>query len=500
MILSIPETMRWPLLAALLLTGIHVYLGIHVIGRKVIFVDLAMAQIAALGAAIGVLMGYELQHSPWGIFGYSLAFTLLAAFVFSITKMKSEYIPHEAIIGITYAVAVAVALIVLARSPLGPAEFDRMMKGELLYVTKEKVGITAAIYACVGLVHVVFRKQFFALSFRNAEGLKLPRLWDFLFYATFGFVVTSSVSIAGVFLVFCLLVIPSVASFLFSEKTWARLAIGWGGGAALCVVGVKVSYHTGWPTSPVIVVSFAGALVLAGIVKFLLSAPRPSIALAKLTGFACVFALFGSGVWFFRHRGMSPFDEAIHKAHSADEVERLQALEAFEDSPGRKSDWSLLVRKMLDDRNAEIRIRAARLLLGNHDASALPEVVKLLRDRESHVRDQCADLLHKFGDPSVTGDLLSAGDREMLDDPLKIQMYDAALELGDKDAVDRLLDLAGHAEAPKRRRQTSIERLKHHVDFPKPLDGATLAECRAWWKARRDRAVWHPAEHKFVVE
>src|SRR5512147_1792109 len=149
----LPETMLWPLLACLVLTGIHVYLGVHVIARKVIFVDLALAQIAALGTVIGVLLGYEVGKDITALYLYSLAFTIFGAFIFSATRMKGEKVPHEAIIGIIYAVTFAATILVLSRSALGPQELDHIIKGELLWVQAPTVLKTALIYAGVGLFH-----------------------------------------------------------------------------------------------------------------------------------------------------------------------------------------------------------------------------------------------------------------------------------------------------------------------------------------------------------
>ncbi len=491
---SIPAGMRWPLLAALVLTGIHVYFGIHVLGRKVVFVDLAMAQIAALGAAFGVLMGYEIQHSPWGLYGYSLAFTLLAASVFSVTKMKSEVVPHEAIIGITYAVAVALTMVVLARSPYGPQEFDRMMKGELLYVSPGKVGITAAIYAAVGAVHVVFRKPFFAISFGTGE-VRRPALWDFLFYATFGFVVTSSVGIAGVFLVFCLLVIPSVGSCLFSERIGARLAIGWVGGAFLCFVGMKLSYRYGWPTSPVIVVAFAAALSIAGIVRYVWRSPRRLLALARAGAGVGVLALFGSGVWFFRHRPDGEFEVALHDAHDEDEIKRMHAVDVFERHLGRKEEWLPIVRDLLSDsKSANVRVHAMQLLVRIRESSLLQEIARLLRDRETHVREMCLSALHTLEDPRVAREMLLAGRDETIPD-LKVQMFHEALELGEADAVDALFDFL-RTDPPGKWRRKAYESLELHVDFATKLTPETREACEIWWRENRPpRLVFR--EHKF---
>src|SRR5437868_3728735 len=197
----------YPLLMCLVLTGIHGYLGIHVLKRKVIFVDLAMAQIAALGAAYAILLGYDPKHpeNSFPIYLFSLGFTLAGAAVISLSRMKKEKVPHEAFIGIVYASASALAMLLLSKSPTEGEQIKHMLVGSLLTVQPGKVWTTAAIYAVIGVFHWVFRAKFFAIS-EDAEAAEKAgisvRFWDFLFYVSFGFVITSSVSIAGVLLVF----------------------------------------------------------------------------------------------------------------------------------------------------------------------------------------------------------------------------------------------------------------------------------------------------------
>ena len=203
--------MLYPFLACLVLTGMHVYLGVHVIARKVIFVDLALATIAALGALWGALLGWDVHHDEWAIKGFSLAFTFLGAAVFALTRGRKERVPHEAIIGITYAVALAAMILGSSKLPHGAEEVRDLQAGSILFVGAGTVAATAGLYALIGLFHYRFRHQFFSLSEdpegAQARGLNV-KFWDFLFYASFGFVVTSSVAIAGILLVFAYLVIP----------------------------------------------------------------------------------------------------------------------------------------------------------------------------------------------------------------------------------------------------------------------------------------------------
>ncbi|HEV8268136.1 MAG TPA: metal ABC transporter permease, partial [Thermoanaerobaculia bacterium] len=215
--------------ASLILTGIHAYLGVHVVERGVIFVDLSLAQIAALGGTVGYLAGYDLHSTAAYVF--SLAFTMLGAAIFAFTRVhRKTRIPQEAIIGIAYAVAAACAVLVMSKATRETEHLKEMLVGNILSVSWPELARTAALYALVGAFHYVFRERFLLISRDEAEAERRGwnvRFWDFLFYVSFGFVVTSSVAIAGVLLVFSFLIVPSVAAMLFSERIGVRLAIGW---------------------------------------------------------------------------------------------------------------------------------------------------------------------------------------------------------------------------------------------------------------------------------
>lgn len=257
-----------PFLACLVLVGIHVYLGIHILARGVIFVDLALAQIAALGAATAILFGYELESFPAYLF--SLLFTFLGAFVFSLTRMRHQKIPHEAIIGITYVVAAAAIILIMDKAPHGAEHVQSLLVGSILWVSWFVVAKTAIIYAIVGIVHWIFRKKFLLISFNPEQaaeqGISL-RWWDFLFYAIFGFVVTSSVSIAGVLLVFTFLIVPTVFAILFADNLSSRLIIGWIFGTLVSMIGSVLSYILDLPTGAAIVCAFGVALLGGAMVK-----------------------------------------------------------------------------------------------------------------------------------------------------------------------------------------------------------------------------------------
>jgi zinc/manganese transport system permease protein len=260
-----------PFVASLILTGIHAYLGVHVVERGVIFVDLSLAQIAALGAAIAILLPVTSgdPHAP-EVYWISLGFTFIGAAVFSTIRGHRARIPQEAIIGICYAVASAGAILAMSKATSESEHLKDMLVGNILAVSWPEVGKTAALYSAIGLFHYIFRRQFLAISLNHdkAESTGLSvRWWDFLFYSSFGFVVTSSVSIAGVLLVFCYLIVPSVGAMLYADSVGKRLAIGWTMGTIVSAVGVYLSLKLDLPTGATIVCTFGAVLALMAAVR-----------------------------------------------------------------------------------------------------------------------------------------------------------------------------------------------------------------------------------------
>lgn len=264
-----------PLLACFILTGIHTYLGVHVLERKVIFVDLALAQMAALGAVLATVFGFAL-HSP-AAYWLSLGATFAGAILFSITRMRQEKIPHEAIIGIVYAVAAAAAVLILSRSAEGDEEIRHMLVGNILLVNRFEIVKMAILYSLVGIFHWVFRGKFLLISTSPESAYKKGiriKLWDILFYLTFGLVVTSSVHIAGVLLVFSFLIIPAVGAALFFNSIGKRLFLGWIFGILASIAGISLSYYADLPTGAAVICAFGGMLVLLALGRALLMLRR----------------------------------------------------------------------------------------------------------------------------------------------------------------------------------------------------------------------------------
>ena len=267
-----------PFAASLVIAGIHAYLGVHVVERGVIFVDLSLAQIAAFGATIALLLPIS-GGDPHGsaVYWVSLGFTFLGALLFSTIRSQRARIPQEAIIGIAYAVASAATILAMSQATSEGEHLKDMLVGNILAVSQQEVLTTAGLYVLIGIFHYVFRRRFLLISMEpqraEAEGISI-RFWDFLFYMSFGLVVTRSVAIAGVLLVFCYLIVPSVAAMLFADRIGPRLAIGWVMGSVVSALGVYLSLWLDLPTGATIVCTFGIVLVTMALARTVMQ-PRP---------------------------------------------------------------------------------------------------------------------------------------------------------------------------------------------------------------------------------
>lgn len=488
--------MLWPLVACLVLTGIHVYLGVHVIARKVIFVDLALAQIAALGTVIGILMGYEAGKDSTALYLYSLGFTIFGAFIFSITRMKGEKIPHEAIIGIVYAVTFALTMLVLSRSALGPQELDHIIKGELLWVQQETVVKTMIIYAAVGLFHFIFRRQFMAISFNpdDAERQNINvRLWDFLFYMSFGFVITSSVAIAGVFLVFSYLVIPAVGAMLLSDRLGTRLAIGWIGGAIISFLGVRISWSTGLPTSPLIVCILAVALILSGIVRYLRRAENTARAVIRMSGAIALVGLFVGAVYLFRKDAGDPLEHSLHLLQSRLPTERVTALQNLASFTDKKSEWIEAVLRSLTDEDAQVRKAAVDLLTATNERERFSRILELLNDPSYDVRRSVVLAARRMATARDVPALVEAAQRE--EDPeIKVNLLETILELGGKEGIPLLIDMIREGGLFA---DDAYNALRSHVAIE--FKRNEIEKIEAWWKNNQGLLLWDSDTRVFRV-
>jgi len=269
--------MKWPLIASLILPWLLVYLGLHIVQRGVIFVDLALAQTAAFGTCMSMLVGYDVHD--WQSYAFSLGFTFVGAVVLTFTRSRDQRVPQEALIGIVYVVAAAAAILALSKAAGGKEELQRSLVGELLVVPPAEVLKTFGLFIVVGIVHFLFRKKFLAISAdverAAAAGLRV-RWWDFVFYMLFGLVVTSFVHIGGVLLVFSYLVVPAVCATYLVNSIGARFAVGWGIATACSIASLFITAKEDLPIGAAIVCVLGVALVLVALTAKLVRRRRAS--------------------------------------------------------------------------------------------------------------------------------------------------------------------------------------------------------------------------------
>ena len=261
------EVMFWPIVACVLLPWLLVYLGLHVVQRGIIFIDIAMAQMASLGICLAVLFHLDLQS--WTTFGIALGFTLVGGAIFSVTGKRSSQIPQEAVIGISYVVAAAAAVLLLSRAAEGDEEIKNMLVGNILLATPHEVWKCFALFVVVGVFHFILRRSFLLVSFDRdgayQKGLRV-RWWDFLFYAVFGLVVTSFVRIAGVLLVFSYLIVPAVCGINLATRISRRLLIGWVIAWVGGIAGLFLSFWWDLPSGAAIVCTFGAILIFISFI------------------------------------------------------------------------------------------------------------------------------------------------------------------------------------------------------------------------------------------
>jgi len=267
--------MKWPLLACLLLPGILVYYGLHIVRREIIFVDLALAQVAALGTCLAILLGYHVHQ--WQTFAWGIGFTLVGAVIFTLTRRRHPQVPQEALIGIVYVAAAAAGMLLLSQNPEGDEQLKRTLVGEVLLVRPRDVLTGFGLFAVVGLIHCVWRRKFLLISFEPeravAESVRIG-WWDLAFYILFGLVVTTFVQIGGVLLTFSYLIIPAVCASYLVGSLAARFATAWAIAVAGGVFGAGASYKFDLPTGGAIVCALGILLLVVQTVSGLRDAIR----------------------------------------------------------------------------------------------------------------------------------------------------------------------------------------------------------------------------------
>ena len=454
-----------PFLACLVLSINHVYLGIHVIARKVIFVDLALAQIAALGATYALVLGYDPNSDPLQVSLFSLAFTFAGAGAFAIARMRKERVPQEAFIGIIYAVASAAAILMLSKSATGGEELKHMLVGDVLLVSLADVLKMAILYGVIGIFHVIFRRQFLAISLdpEGAEGLGIKiRLWDLLFYMSFGVVIVKSVAIVGVLLVFSYLVVPAVIAQMFSDTIIGRLLAGWVVAIAASMLGIVWSFYSDYPTGPAVVVMLGMFLVLAGTLYYVRHAPRKARALANVAGLVTVAMLFFVGLSSLRKSApavaaapeIAPIDHLLQELKSGEEVHQLDA-----------------IAHLRQIHNVKVSRALADLLMANPSEQIVEAVVDALKEQK---------------DPGTVPALRHAA-QQNYDAFLKLSIAEAQIAAGDDQGFFTLAAILKEDGAPLARQRASelLERsagrkFGYNSERDVQQNAAAVASVEAW--------------------
>ena len=373
------------------------WFGLHVLERGVIFVDLALAQVAALGTTYAVYLG----HEPDGLTAFALAltFTFIGAAAFSAARIYEERVPQEAIIGIAYAVSAAAGILMIhfADDPHGGEKLEHLLVGNIVWVQVADIALLAGVCGAVGVLHAVFHRRFLAISYRTAPVAHVA-LWDLLFYMSFGVALTAIVSVSGVLLVFSYLVIPAVIARLLVQGVLPRLLVAWAVGLAVSVAGVAVTYAH--PTGPVIVVFFGVALTLVLVYWAIRHARSPGRAAAQAAGaFVCVAA----GLAAFR---ALPVEDHDHHHHDADVVVQAVGLDstdpAVRDAAIRAlTDPDLLAAALAKETDESIRLTVAVMLAREGDRRGLDALAVLTTSETPFLRMEADDRLRALAGPAA---------------------------------------------------------------------------------------------------
>jgi zinc/manganese transport system permease protein len=497
----------FPSLAALILVGTHTYLGLHVISRNVFFVDLALAQVAALGSTVAYLFGFEMADSV--TYFVSLLFAVGGAWFFSIARVRDNRVPQEAIIGLAFAIASAGAILLSAENPHGAEHLRDIMAGSILVVSPGEVVHAAIYYGVIGIFHWVFRKKFLLLSMDREgainQGMNV-QLWDFLFYLSFAVVITSSVRIAGVLLVFILLVAPAVCGAMFASGIRNRLLIGWGCGILATIGGLVMSAHMDWPPAPAISCVFATILIGSGVVGNIAHAPNLSRAILKFAGIVLVIVGLGFGLRIFLKSDLAwslkaKEEGGHHDTSTSKEGEDHHSHGKPEHGQGG-SKGDLLA--SLSDEHDNVRAAAAEKLGKLKDPSAVPNLIQALKDPSTAVKEKAAEALGLIGRPDAQQALETALGIKNEDEWVTLHQAQALARCGGAKGITTLIRLAEEADAKVVRGQAfsaaSALTGRASVKDPDSRDGkVALQSLRSWWKDAEARAKWDAVAGHFMA-
>jgi len=502
-----------PSVAALILVATHTYLGLHVISRNVFFVDLALAQVAALGSTVAFLYGFDPGDST--TYYVSLAFAVGGAWFFSVARLPDNRVPEEAIIGLTFAVASAGAILLSAENPHGAEHLRDMMAGSILVVSGREVLHAAVMYGAIGAFHWVFRRRLLSVSLDREAAAKSGlnvRWWDFLFYLSFAVVITSSVRIAGVLLVFILLIAPAVCGTMFARGIRARLLVGWCSGALATLLGLSVSAQMDWPPAPAISCVFAGVLLSAAVVQRVARSERRGRAALRLLGTGLVLAAAGFGLTRLleaRRLAQAAAEPAEQTQHAAPS-ESGHAGEHDHGAPEHgHGDTRRDLSAALSDEHDNVRARAVSELgvLGSRgDGSVLPELIGALNDPSDAVKENAARALGTLGRPEAAPALEAALARPDQDEWVNLREAEALVRCGGRAGLTALIAAARAAEASLVRQQALALALAFAGQEALPAGAGSEAERAAllrldsWWQGNANRAVWDPGRGRFAAE
>jgi zinc/manganese transport system permease protein len=476
--------LKWmlvPFLACLVLSINHVYLGIHVIARKVIFVDLALAQIAALGTTYALTLGYDPNMDSFKISLFSLAFTFVGAGAFAIARMRKERIPQEAFIGIIYAAASAAAILILSKSATGGEELKHMLVGDVLLVSLPSVLNMALLYGSIGAFHLIFRKKFLAISLNpeKAEetGVNI-RIWDILFYMSFGLVITKSVAIVGVLLVFSYLVVPAVIAQMWSDTVRGRLFWGWLVAILASTLGILWSFNSDYPTGPAVVVMLALFLVASSILYYLQHART------KLRAAAVTAGIVAFGVLFFGSLGH--FKKEVPQETSA------------------KQDLVDMFLKELEPDSQSSQLDGLKHLQEMNDPRIVPALDSLLaRTQSDEVVEATVTAISKQKDSRAIPSLRKAA-AGAYDYFLKLTIAEAQLNLGDTEGFSTLMLILRKDDAGYARQQAndlfearSGRKFGYKPDTSPTQNQQALAEMSRWYSGMGSHLKFDAKTSKF---
>ena len=471
--------MLLPFLACLVLSINHVYLGIHVIARKVIFVDLALAQIAALGATYATTLGYDPFGDSLKVTLFSLAFTFVGAGAFAIARMRKERVPQEAFIGIIYAAATAASILILSKSVTGGEELKHMLVGELLLVQPKSVLHMALLYAGIGVFHILFRNKFLAISIdpeaAEQAGIHV-RFWDVLFYMSFGVVITKSVAVVGVLLVFSYLVVPAVVAQMWSNTVMGRLLHGWAVAIVASTAGIVWSFYSDYPTGPAIVVMLTFTLILSSVLYYLKNSPSRAQAAFQIGVMAAFLVIFFVG---------------------------LSQFKKVESTDVKKSGVDLLLEE-LEEEDQTHQLDAIQHLGQMHDVRIVPALTEFLnRASSEQLVEATIEALSTQRDPRAIAALREATKKDF-DDFLKLSIANAQLNVGDAQGFRTLLQILESEDGGYARQQAAEllesrtgQKFGYKPDKTIGENSVALQKIRKWWQSQGSKLSFNSETNRF---